>query len=166
MFWQCIEWMNLLTLMPYSLYALYGFYAGDNRIRMPGLITQSFTIYSLVICIGCTLFGPNRTSDAEMFVAIYVPYMIFPICCLWRLWDEKPFSRQSLEHRSSLQQALDAVVKGVVVLTFLVYFAYIFIWFRRYTDWLDGALGVAAGRRAIPGMTNATAAVLTGKTDL
>ena len=64
--------MNLLFLMPFSIAAMYAFTVGEtphaigattlanagaNWIRKPAFVTQSWTFYSLVICMGSTLFG-------------------------------------------------------------------------------------------------------------
>lgn len=53
--WQCIEWVNLMCLMPFSLVAFRMFRNGDNRIRTPAIIVSSFTFYSLILCMGSTL---------------------------------------------------------------------------------------------------------------
>ncbi len=53
--WQCIEWVNLLCLMPFSVVAGWAFYKGYNWIRTPAIIVSSFTFYSLIMCIGTTL---------------------------------------------------------------------------------------------------------------
>jgi len=45
-----------------------------------------------MICIFCTLYGHNRTPDVPMFLAIYIPYLVFPMCVIWRMWHENPFS--------------------------------------------------------------------------
>jgi hypothetical protein len=53
--WQCIEWVNLLCLMPFSVAAGFAWYRGDARIVKPAFIVQAFTFYSLIMCIGSTL---------------------------------------------------------------------------------------------------------------
>lgn len=141
MWWQVMEWINLLGLMPFSLMALYGFTFGSNWIRMPAIITNSWTWYSLMLCIGSTLYGKNRTPDVPMFLAIYVPFLVFPMCLVWRLWDDKPFSASSLNHRSGLQRFVDFLVLVTMLVTFGVYFYFIAVWLRIHTPFLDEVLG-------------------------
>lgn len=120
---QCIEWVNLCCLMPFSLYAMYAFARGDARVRLPGVIVSSFTFYSLILCIGSTLFGPVRSSDPVMFTAIYVPYLIMPALAIARLWPEKPFA----------PGALGGVARAVqwvgTTATLAVFFSYVLKWF-------------------------------------
>lgn len=68
-----------------------------------------------------------------MFIAVYIPFLIFPACCIWRMWDERPFDAQP--SRSACRRFVDVLVALVMVATFAVYFYYVFVWFRRYTDW-------------------------------
>jgi len=154
LFWQCIEWMNLLTLMPMSIIAFIGFLRGWNWIRMPAVITSSFTFYSLVICMGTTLFGSNRSNDTDMFIAIYSPFLIVPACVIWRLWEERPFAASGVAlnpKRSNAKLWIDKVVLSLMAVTLTIYFVYVFIWFRRYTDYMDGLFGVYSDRRIVPG---------------
>jgi hypothetical protein len=53
--WQCIEWVNLLVLTPFAPVAMYAFYRGAAWVRMPAVIVSAFTFYSLIVCIGTTL---------------------------------------------------------------------------------------------------------------
>lgn len=53
--WQCIEWVNLLCLTPFAFVAVYGFWRGANWVRIPAIVVSAFTTYSLVICMGTTL---------------------------------------------------------------------------------------------------------------
>lgn len=53
--WQCIEWVNLCCLMPFSVYAGYAFAVGQRAVTKPAFIVQAFTFYSLIMCIGSTL---------------------------------------------------------------------------------------------------------------
>lgn len=94
MFWQVMEWVNLLCLMPFSVVATIAFLFGYNWIRNPAIITSSFTFYSLLICIGTTLYGENPTPNPVMFVNVYLPYLIFPFLVLVRMWPERPFSQR------------------------------------------------------------------------
>lgn len=56
MWWQAIEWVNLLVLTPYALLAVIGFPLGWRWLRNPGMIVSSFTAYSLAAIIPATLY--------------------------------------------------------------------------------------------------------------
>ena len=74
--WQCIEWVNLLCLMPFSAWALFAFARGDNSVRLPAIIVSAFTFYSLILCIGSSLFGDEEdkvSKQKTIFFFIYVP---------------------------------------------------------------------------------------------
>lgn len=53
--WQCIEWVNLLVLTPFCIFAVPGFLKGANWVRIPAIVISSFTPYSLVLCMGSTM---------------------------------------------------------------------------------------------------------------
>ena len=76
--WQAIEWVNMLCLTPFAMIASIAFLRGSNQIRLPAvsliiirstlialyppshtsalqIIISSFTLYSLIVCIGATL---------------------------------------------------------------------------------------------------------------
>jgi len=55
MWWQSIEWVNLLFLMPFSVVAIIGFPLGWNWLRNWGIISSAFTFYSLVVIIAESL---------------------------------------------------------------------------------------------------------------
>lgn len=125
--WQCIEWVNLLCLMPFSLVALRAFYVGNNNIRLPAIIVSSFTFYSLILCIGSSLFGdePSKVSaNPEIFFFIYVPYMLFPMIVVARLWEEKPFSRK-------LHASVDFTLKALCALIFSSFGAAGIAWYLK-----------------------------------
>jgi EXPERA (EXPanded EBP superfamily) len=53
--WQCIEWVNLIVLTPFAFIAVYAFARGFDWIRIPAIVVSSFTHYSLILCMGSTL---------------------------------------------------------------------------------------------------------------
>ena len=55
MFWQCIEWVNMLVLTPFALIAIPGVLLGASWVRIPAIVVSSFTHYSLILCMGTTL---------------------------------------------------------------------------------------------------------------
>lgn len=147
--WQCIEWVNLCCLMPFSLAALYAFATGDKRIVKPTLIVEAFTFYSLIMCIGSTLYGDKQSSDPSMFVAIYIPYLIMPALVVARVWpaaEGNPFAQ-------ALPEPINAIVYWGVVLTFTVFGSYVLKWFVLCEPGMLGPLLglVSAPALALPG---------------
>lgn len=125
--WQCIEWVNLLCLMPFAAWALHCFWHGANAVRLPAIIVSSFTFYSLILCIGSSLFGDEAAGELvskqkAIFFFIYVPYLIFPAIVVARLWREQPFSRP-------LPAALDAALRALSALVFLSFAAAGVVWY-------------------------------------
>jgi len=146
--WQCIEWLNLCTLMPFSAYAAWAFAVGDNRAVKPAFVIQAFTFYSLVLCIGSTLFGDARSGDPVMFAAIYVPYLVMPVLVLARLWpaaEDGPFS-----HR--LPPAYEGALTLAITTVFAVFASYVLKWFVLCEPtWLGAALPLIAPAARLPG---------------
>lgn len=122
-FWQVMEWVNLLCLMPFSLVAIAGFWKGWNCIRLPAVITNSFTFYSLLICIFSTYFSPLRPEHWDIFLFVYVPYLIFPALLVWRLWDERPFSKPMGTFKTM-------AIFVIATVTYALFYAYSIKWFR------------------------------------
>jgi hypothetical protein len=126
--WQCIEWVNLLCLMPFALIAARAFYKGYNWIRTPAIIVSSFTFYSLILCIGTTFFHElpevSRTRQSLIFFFIYVPYLIFPALVTARVWQDSPFSKP-------LDAVLDKIIKVVASLTYFCFVAAGILWYFR-----------------------------------
>lgn len=52
---QCIEWVNLLVLTPFAFVGVVAFLRGSSWVRIPAIVVSSFTLYSLILCIGTTL---------------------------------------------------------------------------------------------------------------
>jgi len=121
---------------------------GDNRAVKPAFVIQAFTFYSLVLCIGSTLFGDARSGDPVMFAAIYVPYLVMPVLVLARLWpaaEDGPFS-----HR--LPPAYEGALTLAITTVFAVFASYVLKWFVLCEPtWLGAALPLIAPAARLPG---------------
>jgi hypothetical protein len=125
LYWQVMEWVNILVLMPTSAYFIVAFLRGWNSARNAVLITASFTFYSLLICIGCTFFGPTPSPNPSIFLGLYVPYLLFPIFAIARVWHDAPFSRP-------LHGGVAATLTVAILATFTLYFTYTLKWFYMF----------------------------------
>lgn len=129
--WQCIEWVNLCVLTPFAFVAPFAFLAGARWVRVPALVVSSFTHYSLILCIGTTLWGPVRSADPGTFTGIYLLYLIQPLLVIARLSMDDPFRR--------LSATANTVLQALTILNLAVFAAYILKWFVLYQpDWLPG----------------------------
>ena len=91
----------------------------------PSLIVESFTFYSLIMCMGTTLFGPVRSSDPTMFTAVYVPYLLMPALIVLRLWpaaEGNPFAQ-------ALPQPVHSIVLWGILATLAMFASYVVKWF-------------------------------------
>jgi hypothetical protein len=76
-----------------------------------------------------------------MFLGIYVPYLIFPMVLIWRLWDERPFSHSRFAARRGWRRAVDAFALALAVATLSLFFYLCVRWFRQHTTLFDATLG-------------------------
>jgi hypothetical protein len=137
-FWQVIEWVNLCLMMPFSVVAMCAFWAGAPWIRVPAIVVSAFTLYSLLLCMGTTLFFNGGPPDPSMFGCIYVPYLILPMVVIVRLWPDAPFVAR-------LPAALEGGLLFVGSTTLAVFFSYVLKWFAVYEPGLlPGHAWVAA----------------------
>ena len=87
---------------------------------MPAIVVSSFTLYSLNLCIGTTLYGPVRSADPSTFAGIYALYLTQPAIVIARLWHDRPFSR--------LSPHADAVLSILTAANIAVFFSYVLKW--------------------------------------
>jgi hypothetical protein len=148
---QAIEWMNLCILTPAALLFPYFLLRGNESVRIPAIVVSAFTTYSLVICIGATLFGPDKSADPSTFTGthahtlpaivthhrchcyvamppdaagIYLIYLLQPYVVIARFWSDAPFR--------SISPAFNGTLVLLTSLNFAVFFTYVLKWFVLY----------------------------------
>lgn len=109
-----------------------GFLRGASWVRIPAIVISSFTFYSLILCIGTTLFGPVKSADPGTFTGIYIIYLTQPAVVIARLWADKPFAR--------ISPTANAILVFLTFVNLAVFASYIIKWFVLYEP---GMLGPA-----------------------
>jgi hypothetical protein len=111
-FWQIMEWINVVFLAPGNLIMLYAFVFGRKNFRAFGLIHASALLYSMFLCLGCGLYGEIPASDKLQFTIIYSLYATFPIAIIARLWPEVKniFSKEAVAKKNIYQVLLQWLV--------------------------------------------------------
>lgn len=135
MWWQVMEWVNLLALMPFSIIAMAGFLAKWSWIRMPAIILSSCTGYSVLLCIFSSIYGPSPTPDIVLYIMIYGPYLVFPAIVIWRVRRENPFDGRMCAWEV-------AVLTLLSLLTFACFFTYVLKWFAVHEPAQLAAIGL------------------------
>jgi hypothetical protein len=80
-FWQIMEWINVVFLAPGNIIMVFAFLFAKNSFRSFGLIHASALLYSMFICLGVGLYGEIPASDKTQFVIVYSIYASFPLVC-------------------------------------------------------------------------------------
>jgi|GEM_PF-2264341 len=79
---------------PLYIYLARGFYRGDNRIRVPGLMYGA-TLTGIMLMIVAEELVSNvpgwQTPEPGLFIAYNIPYLLFPIAVMARLRSPMPF---------------------------------------------------------------------------
>ena len=70
-------------------------------------------------------FGDNVTADVHVFCWVYIPYAIFPLLIILRLWGERPFERH-------LSSTASSFIWLVGTITLALFFTYCLKWFVVY----------------------------------
>lgn len=142
--WQCIEWVNLLVLTPFALVGVVAFLRGWAWARQPAVVVSAFTLYSLILCIGTTLYGPVRSADPSTFAGIYALFLTQPAIVIARLWHDRPFAR--------LSPAADSAFTLLTAANLAAFFAYVLKWMVLHgTNYLPAqALPLLAAFKQLP----------------
>jgi hypothetical protein len=123
-FWQLMEWINVLFLLPGNLIMVVGFLFGwAKSFRTFGLIHATALAYSMVLCLGTGLYGDEMTAlNPLQFFICYSLYATFPVAIITRLWSEKPFSRGIVNNKGLGEKLLQLNI--AVHMIFFVAFCY------------------------------------------
>lgn len=126
--------MNLCCLTPYAFVAVVAFLKGWEWSRVPTIVVSAFTSYSLVLCMGSTLYGVDEVSGKpylpdplarSVFIGVYVIYLLMPLFVIARLWGDKPFSTAMSGNK--------AAVLGFLMTSILaIFFSYCGKWFPAF----------------------------------
>ncbi|KAL0487170.1 5 TM domain-containing transmembrane protein [Acrasis kona] len=143
-FWQIMEWINVVFLTPGNLIMIYAFVTGKRNFRAFGLIHCTALFYSMFLCLGTGLYGELPAANKLQFTIVYSIYATFPIVIFARLWPEIPnvFAKDAVNKKNIYQ----IFIQWLVGAHFILFVAYVYHWltvewepFKQYPSWMPYA---------------------------
>jgi hypothetical protein len=90
--WKATIWIDSLFFGPFYAFAIYAFIRGRNWIRMPSVVWASVMMTNVIIIMSEETAGPHATPHLGRVWAANLPWLIFPVLVLLRMWKrERPF---------------------------------------------------------------------------
>lgn len=105
--WRATIWIDVLFFGPFYVFAIYAFIRGREWIRIPSIIYSSVMMTNLVIIFSEEFAGPNATSHPQIVLLENLPWLLFPIYIIYRMWHSPtPFthSEQPITAPSHIEQ--------------------------------------------------------------
>ena len=90
--WRATIWLDALLFGPYYIVAIYAFIKGKEWIRIPTFLYSGILWTNVVIILSEELWGPHATPQSGLVLLANLPWFVFPILLVWRMWKEHPFS--------------------------------------------------------------------------
>lgn len=124
-FFQAMEYINLLFLLPFSVLAVVAFIAGWNWVRQPAIVSSCCIFFSINICVAESFFGVPafRSPSPMLYLAMYTPYWVFPLLVILRLWKPHPFCASGSPHWT---------IKTIILLLSLLTYGYFFVFIGKF----------------------------------
>eukprot|EP01130_Rhizamoeba_saxonica_P015181 TRINITY_DN6763_c0_g1_i1.p1 TRINITY_DN6763_c0_g1~~TRINITY_DN6763_c0_g1_i1.p1 ORF type:complete len:185 (-),score=24.86 TRINITY_DN6763_c0_g1_i1:37-591(-) len=92
--WKVTIWWDALLFGPFYFIALYCFWKGNEKIRMPSIMYSCFLMVIMTVILSEEIWGANATPHMWLVLLVNGPWAVFPIVILTRmLLDEHPFTR-------------------------------------------------------------------------
>ncbi len=93
--WQMTIWIDVLFFGPFYAVALYAYARGRDWIRMISVVWASVMMTNVTIILGEEFMGPHATPERFMVTLANLPWLLFPLLVLWRMWhSEHPFTEE------------------------------------------------------------------------
>lgn len=88
--------------LPLYIYFVIGFYKGNNRIRVPGLVYGGALTHGMITYMAEGMFGPVAREgwknlplctqpDTMHYFWVNLPYLLVPFLMIIRMWKKEPF---------------------------------------------------------------------------
>jgi hypothetical protein len=90
--WKATIWIDALLFGPYYAFAIYAFIKGKEWIRIPTFLYSGILWTNVVIILSEELWGPHSTPQRGMVILANLPWLVFPMLLVWRMWKEHPFT--------------------------------------------------------------------------
>jgi EXPERA (EXPanded EBP superfamily) len=113
--WKATIWIDALFFGPFYVFAIYAYSKGKEWIRVPSIIYSSVMMTNVIIILGEEFSGPNATPHPQIVLLENLPWLLFPIYIIYRMWrSPAPFTRsvqitatQPLMEQSGLESGLE-----------------------------------------------------------
>ncbi len=94
--WRATIWIDVLFFGPFYVFALYAFIKGRDWIREPSLVYSGIMFANVFIIMMEEMIGPNKTHSPVAVWLANLPWFIFPIVLIGKMWLNKhPFTRKA-----------------------------------------------------------------------
>ena len=103
--WKMTIWIDDLFFGPFYLVAIFAYIKGKEWIRIPSIIYSSVMLTNLTIILGEEYAGPHAAPNFLMVVLENLLWILFPVCILYRMWRDHPFTRPAVETLPETQPA-------------------------------------------------------------
>ena len=92
--WKMTIWIDALGFGPFYLVAIYAFITGKNWIRLPSLLYSAVMLTNVIIILGEEYAGPYASPNFPMVFLANLPWLVFPVLIIARMWrSETPFTQ-------------------------------------------------------------------------
>ena len=85
-------WIDLLLFGPFYLFAIYAYIDGREWVRLPSLLYAAAILTIMTMIIAESFFGDYATPYPFIHLAVHIPWIVFPIIILIRMWKPNPFT--------------------------------------------------------------------------
>lgn len=91
--WQATIWLDAIFFGPFYLAAIYAFVKGKAWIRIPSVLWAGMLFTNVFIIMSEEYFGPTPTPKPMEVTLLNLPWALFPVFTVWRMWREgNPFA--------------------------------------------------------------------------
>lgn len=77
--YKATVWIDVVLFGPYYVVATYAFIKKKRWIRIPTMLYSAVIVENLIIIITEAFYGPSATPTPGIYLAAYLPYMLFPL---------------------------------------------------------------------------------------
>lgn len=91
--WRSTIWSDSLLFGPFYVVAIWAYWVGDKRIRIPTIIYASVIATNVFVIMFEEYYGVNHTASPTLVTLLNVPWFVIPLLALARMWaEEEPFA--------------------------------------------------------------------------
>ncbi len=85
-------WIDSLIFGPFYVFAMWAFWKGKSRIRVPSFVWAGMMIAIVTIILFEELWGQTPTGSRGLVLAANLPWLLFPFAVIARMYSEEPFA--------------------------------------------------------------------------